>query len=116
MRQPIHVAGACLATLQAPFVANRAYNISGCEVLSYRDMGARIFTALDRRPRLLTVPFWTFRLVLTVLRCLPRYRQWSTVMAERMNRDLVFGHDQAVRDFDFKPEAFVLAEEDFSKL
>ena len=97
-------------------MANRAYNISGCEVLSYRDMGARIFTALDRRPLLLTVSLWTFRLALTVLRCLPRYRQWSIAIAERMNRDLVLGHDQVVRDFDFKPEAFVLAEEDFLKL
>jgi len=41
LRQPIHVAdvaGACLAALRAPCAANRAYNISGGETLTYRNM------------------------------------------------------------------------------
>jgi nucleoside-diphosphate-sugar epimerase len=115
LRQPIHaqdVAVACVSALQAPDAANRAYNISGGETLSYRDMVARVFTALGRRPRLLTVPFWAFRLASTTLRCLPRYRQLSAAMAERMNRDLVFNHTDAVRDLDFKPRGFALAAED----
>lgn len=111
LRQPIHaadVAGACLAALQAPCAANRAYNISGGETLPYRDMVGRIFTALGCRPRLLTVPLWAFHLAVSVLRRLPRYRQWSAAMAERMNRDLVFDHAEAARDLGFKPGAFVL--------
>ncbi|ESS15121.1 hopanoid-associated sugar epimerase [Betaproteobacteria bacterium MOLA814] len=115
LRQPIHaedVAAACVSALQAPDAANRAYNISGGATLSYRDMVARVFTALGRRPRLLTVPLWAFRLALTTLRCLPRYRQWSAAMAERMNRDLVFNHTDAVRDLGFKPRGFALAAED----
>ena len=116
LRQPIHaedVAAACVSALQAPDSANRAYNISGGETLSYRDMVARIFTALGRRPRVLTVPLWAFRLAVTMLRRLPRYRQWSSAMAERMNRDLVFDHTDAVRDLGFKPRGFALAAEDF---
>jgi uncharacterized protein YbjT (DUF2867 family) len=115
LRQPIHaadVAGACLAALQAPCAANRVYNISGGETLAYRNMVARVFSALGRSPRLLPVPLWAFSLAVTVLRRLPRYRQWSAAMAERMNRDLVFDHAEAVRDLDFKPRAFVLAVED----
>lgn len=115
LRQPIQaedVAGACVSALQATDAANRAYNISGGETLTYRDMVARVFTALGRRPRLLTVPLWAFRLAVSMLRCLPRYRQWSTAMAERMNRDLVFDHTDAVRDLDFKPRGFVLTAED----
>lgn len=115
LRQPIHaadVAGACLAALQAPCAANRVYNISGGETLTYRNMVSRVFSALDRRPRLLAVPLWAFRLAVAMLRRLPRYRQWSTAMAERMNRDLVFDHADAVRDLGFKPRAFVLAAED----
>lgn len=111
LRQPIHaadVAGACLAALQAPCAANRAYNISGGETLPYRDMVGHIFTALGCRPRLLTVPLWAFHLAVSVLRRLPRYRQWSAAMAERMNRDLVFDHAEAARDLGFKPGAFVL--------
>lgn len=112
LRQPIHaadVAGACLAALQAPCAANRAYNISGGETLTYRDMVTRVFSALGRRPRLLPVPLWAFRLAVAMLRRLPRYRQWSVAMAERMNRDFVFDHTEAVRDLGFKPMAFELA-------
>lgn len=112
LRQPIHaadVAGACLAALQAPRAAHHVYNISGGETLTYRDMVARVFSALGRRPRLLTVPLWAFRLAAAMLRRLPRYRQWSTAMAERMNRDLVFDHADAGQDLVFKPRGFVLA-------
>lgn len=111
LRQPIHaedVATACVSALQSPDAANRAYNISGGETLTYREMVARVFAALGRRPRLLTVPLWAFRLAVTMLRCLPRYRQWSAAMSERMNRDLVFDHTDAARDIGFKPRGFVL--------
>ncbi|MHB1051852.1 MAG: hypothetical protein ACYCZT_02110 [Thiobacillus sp.] len=111
LRQPVHaqdVADACLAALQAPSAANRAYNLSGGEALAYRDMVARIFAALGRQPRLLTVPLWVFSLAVAVLRRLPRYRHCSAAMAQRMNRDLVFDHGDAAQDLDFRPRAFVL--------
>ncbi len=115
LRQPIHavdVATACVSALQVHDAANHAYNISGGETLTYREMVARVFAALGRRPRLLTVPLWVFRLAVSVLRCLPRYRQWSAAMAERMNRDLVFDSTDAARDLGFKPRGFALAAED----
>lgn len=115
LRQPMHaedVASACFSALQAPGAANRAYNISGGETLTYRAMVERVFAALGHRPRLLAVPLWSFRLAVSVLRCLPRYRQWSAAMAERMNRDLVFDHTEAARDIGFKPRCFALAAED----
>lgn len=115
LRQPIHaedVASACVSALLAPDAVNRAYTISGGETLTYRDMVARVFAALSSRPRLLTVPFWAFRLAVSVLRCLPRYRQWSAAMAERMNRDLVFDHADATRDLKFKSRPFQLNPED----
>lgn len=111
LRQPIFVddvAGAGVNALTAPAAANRAYNISGGEVLTYRDMVGRVFAALGRRPRLLTVPLWTFRLGLAFLRLLPRYRRWSAAMADRMNRDLVFDHAEATRDLAFHPRSFCL--------
>jgi nucleoside-diphosphate-sugar epimerase len=115
LRQPIHAedaAAACVSALQAPGAANRAYNISGGETLSYREMVIRVFDALGRRPRLLTVPLWVFRLAVSMLRRLPRYRQWSAAMVERMNSDLVFDHADATRDLGFKPRAFELMAED----
>lgn len=115
LRQPIHaedVAAACVAALQTPDAANRAYNLSGAETLAYRAMVARVFAALGRPVRLVTVPLWTFRLAVAMLRRLPRYRHWSAAMAERMNRDLVFDHADAARDFGFKPRGFALTAED----
>jgi nucleoside-diphosphate-sugar epimerase len=115
LRQPVYVedvASACLAALDAPQAGNRAYNLSGGETLSYRDMAGRVFAALGCRPRLVTVPLWLIRLSLAVMRRLPRYRQWSAAMAERMNRDLVFDHADAARDLGYAPRPFSLAEED----
>jgi nucleoside-diphosphate-sugar epimerase len=115
LRQPVHavdVAEACLGALRTAGATNRAYNISGAESLPYREMVARVFTAMGRRTRLLTVPLWSFKLAIGVVRHLPRYRQWSVAMAERMNRDLVFDHSDAARDFGFRPRAFALTTQD----
>jgi nucleoside-diphosphate-sugar epimerase len=117
LRQPIHVqdlAEMCVAASQHPNIANRAYNLSGGEVLSYRDMICRVFGAVGRRPRMLPVPLLAFRIAVTVLRLLPRYRNWTAAMAERMNRDLVFDHSEAAKDLAFKPRAFVFSSEDVS--
>ncbi len=118
LREPIHaqdVAAACVAALQAPAAANRAYNISGGEMLAYRDMVARVFKALGRPVRLVTVPLWAFRLAVAVLCYLPRYRHWSAAMAERMNRDLVFDHAVAARDIGFNPRPFSISLEDIAR-
>ena len=115
LRQPIHaqdVASACIAALDSLDTANRSYNLSGGETLTYREMVTRIFGALKRPVRLLPVPLLAFRFAVSILRFIPRYRNWSSAMAERMNRDLVFDHSEATRDFGFKPRAFLLNAED----
>jgi len=118
LRQPIHsedVAAACISALKSPKVVNRAYNISGGETLTYREMVLRVFASLHRRPRVVTIPLAAFRLALVCLRLLPRYRHWSVAMAERMNRDLVFGHSDAERDLGFSPRPFRLTPEDVAR-
>lgn len=115
LRQPVHaedVASACVRALQAPQVCRHAYNLSGAETLPYREMVTRVFTAQNRRPRLLTVPLWGFRMTLLLLRMLPRYRHWSAAMAQRMNQDLVFEHTEAARDLGFAPRGFLLSQDD----
>lgn len=115
LRQPVHasdVAAACAAALVRPQALNQAYNISGSEVLRYREMVGRIFRALSIRPLLIPIPLWLFGLGVGVLRMFPRFRSWSAAMAERMNQDMVFDHDAASRDLDYKPQAFRLVEGD----
>jgi hypothetical protein len=91
---------------------NHVHNISGGEVLSCCEMVCRVFAALGKRPGLVTVPLWMFRVVVALLRVVPRYRHWTVGMAERMNRDLVFDHTEAARDLGFSPRPFVLSPED----
>ncbi len=118
LRQPVHaedVATACATALVSPGVANHAYNLSGGETLSYREMIGRVFVALNRREHLFTVPQGIFWFALACLRLLPRYRHWSAAMAERMNQDLVFDHKEASRDLNFAPRPFHLTAEEISQ-
>ncbi|MCU7842319.1 MAG: NAD-dependent epimerase/dehydratase family protein [Candidatus Thiodiazotropha sp. (ex Monitilora ramsayi)] len=115
LRQPVHandVAQACLAVLEHREISDRSYNISGGETLPYRAMVERVFQALRLRTRWLHLPLPLFRMSILLIRQIPRYRHWTPAMAERMNRDLVFDHSEAERDFEFRPRAFVLANED----
>lgn len=115
LRQPIHLqdlAAACVAALERPAAQNRAFNVSGAEVLSYREMVSRVFAALGKHPRFVKAPLWLFRMLVAVMRVLPRFRSWSPAMVERMNRDMVFDHTDAERDLGFLPRAFVLKRED----
>lgn len=118
LRQPVRssdVAAACVCALAAKSLKNCSYNISGEEVLTYRDMVVRIFQALAKRPRLVPVPLGLFRAAVAGLRMLPRYRDWSVAMAERMSQDLVFDNAAAKRDFGFSPSPFQLTSADLPR-
>ena len=118
LRQPVHaddVTAACVAALDRPLAANRAYNISGGETLSYREMVGRIFAALGLRPRIVKVPLGVLAAGTTLLRIFPRYRHWTAAMAGRMSRDLVFGHEDATRDLGYAPRPFRPDPEDLSQ-
>lgn len=118
LRQPIHaedVAVASLAALKSTVAVNHAYNISGGETLPYREMVSRMFDVLRRRPRFVMIPMVIFKLAVACLRILPRYKHWSSAMAERMNHDLVFDHSDAARDLGFSPRPFQLTPEEMPR-
>ena len=115
LRQPVHaqdLATACVAALGNPAAENRGFNLSGGEILPYREMVERVFIAMGKRPRFVSMPLWAFRSALVVLRIFPRFRKWSGAMAERMNRDLVFDHAEATQALGFSPRAFELTRDD----
>jgi len=115
LRQPIHaddVATACLQALRERKVINQAYNISGAETLSYDELIQRVFSAMGMKPRCPRIPIFLFRIGATCLKILPRYRNISMGMAERMNSDLTFSHADASRDFGFQPRTFQLQRTD----
>jgi len=115
LRQPIYVddvAGACVQAAFSSNAANKSYNISGAEQLSYREMVTRVFTAMGKKPRFLTISLPLFNFALLFLRKIPRYKNWNADMVLRMNRDMVFDHGEAKRDFGFNPQRFSLSERD----
>lgn len=115
LRQPIYVDDVAKASVLAAFSMtsnNKAYNISGSEVLSYKEMVSRVFKAMGLKPRFLTINLPLFNFGLFFLKLIPKYKNWNADMVQRMNRDMVFDHLEAQKDFDFKPQAFVLTSED----
>jgi len=118
LRQPLYandVAFACVQALKTRAAQNCFYHISGGEVLPYREMVCRIFSALGKTPRLVQFPLWFFRAAMIILRVFPRFRHWSFAMAERMNQDMVFDHSEASRDLNFYPRKFQLDKNDLPK-
>lgn len=108
-RQPVHaddLAAACVAVLDEPRSFNRAYDLSGGETLSYRQMVERIFVAEGRRPRFVAVPLGLFRAAMWCIARIPRFKDFNPEMARRMNEDLVFDAAPATRDFGYSPRAF----------
>jgi len=108
LRQPVHaedLAAAAVMALAAPTTAGRTYDLGGGETLSYRDMIGRLFDVLGRPRRLVPLPLLG-----------PLVGAWGRVsgnpvltseVVNRMNRDLVFDHRDAVGDFGYAPREFL---------
>ena len=119
LRQPVHgedVARAALLALKQRNVVNRAFNISGAEVLSYRRMVERVFLAMGRRPRLLSLPAPMLVLAVRMLARVPGFDWVSVGMVERMTRDMVFDHEEAAKAFGFNPRRFELSRVDLPEM
>ena len=109
LRQPIHAADlaqTCMTALFQPLTFNKAYNLSGGETLSYRQMVEKIFSSLGKPPHFLVAPLWLYRLAIPSAMLLPGKQEITTEMATRMNIDLCFDHTEATSDFGFAPRAF----------
>jgi nucleoside-diphosphate-sugar epimerase len=109
LRQPIHAADlaqACMIAIFQPLTFNKAYNLSGGETLSYRQMVERIFSSLGKPAHFLIAPLWLYRLAIRSAMLLPGKQEITTEMAARMNIDLCFDHAEATGDFGFAPRAF----------
>ena len=110
LRQPVHaddLAEACLIALEQPATFNRAYNLSGGETLTYRQMVEKIFSSVGKPARFIILPPWMFRGAIRAITFLHNKRGMTPEMATRMNADLCFNHTDAARDFGFSPRPFL---------
>ncbi|QBH19152.1 NAD-dependent epimerase/dehydratase family protein [Alcaligenes faecalis] len=115
LRQPIYVddvARACIQALWADGSKNKSYNISGAEQLTYKEMVRRVFQAMGKNPKLISIPMPAFNVALFFLKLIPKYKNWNAEMVLRMNKNMVFDHEDAKNDFDFQPQSFHLQPRD----
>lgn len=107
LRQPVHaddLAGGAIAAAKTPAARDKAYDLVGGETLTYRVMAERIYAGLDRRPAILPLPAWLFRLLLTLAK--PFYPGATATMGDRMAQNLTFDDAPARADFGWSPRAF----------
>lgn len=107
-RQPVHADDLALAAMhvigtQASY--NKSYNISGGEVMTYRDMIGRIFQAYDKKRRIFKTTMLPF--ALDVAGRLMHKPEINGEIAHRMNDDQAFFHDEAQKDFGYSPRKFL---------
>lgn len=110
LRQPVHaedLANACLNALETPQSYGKSYNLSGGETLTYRDMVERISARVGRKSRIVNIPLMALRFCLRSLSLVPRYRHLNPEMANRINLDMCFDHDNASQDLYFTPRRFL---------
>ncbi len=108
-RQPVHaadLAAACLAVLANPRTYGRIYALGGGEILTYREMVARIGQSLGRPVRFVSLPEVVFVALVRLCRLVNPGFTVGPAMVRRMNEDLVFADDAARRDFAFRPRGF----------
>lgn len=111
LRQPVHaddLALACVGLLGQEQGWDHAYNLSGRQVLTYREMVEAIFRKLGLPARILSVPLTLWRAMLILARVVPAYRDINMEMILRVNADMSFDHEEAARSFGYAPRAFRL--------
>ncbi len=110
LRQPVHaddLAQAVELILLKPHTAGHAYNLSGSEVIAYREMIKKIGYAMGKPFRLIPLPFLPIFLEFIGKICFQP--QLNVQVAYRMNRDMTFDYSDARRDFGYTPRGFLIA-------
>lgn len=113
LRQPVHaedLARATLAAIDNPRSFGKAYNLSGGEILTYRDMVVRTATAIGVRCRLVDIPLSLLKTAIQLVALVPRFGHLNPEMATRINHDMCFDNQDAQQDLGFSPRRFLGAE------
>lgn len=119
LRQPVHaddLARTAVRAVLADEVASLDAPVVGADTLSYRDMMAAVFDALDRPPRMVGVPEGVLVTAVQVAGMLRLARGVSPEMVRRQNRDLVFDDRLARERLGHAPRPFAPTAADFEPL
>lgn len=116
LRQPVHaadLAAVAVAAITHPEDLCLDTPLCGGSTLSFRAMVERIFGAMDRPARIVSLPPFLFMFLLRVARVLPELRGLTPEMARRQAVDLVFDDRAARTALGYDPRPFEPAPEDF---
>lgn len=116
LRQPIHVAD--LAQLMVTIAQTRisgqsSFEVAGGSTLTYRDMAARVFSALGKPQRLFSLPPALLARSVALASKLPGMGGLNAQMVLRQNQDLVFSDLDIRQCYDFQPRGFYPVADDF---
>ncbi|MGC0389270.1 SDR family oxidoreductase [Bradyrhizobium sp. USDA 241] len=107
LRQPVHAEDVAIAAVSAArerIAANKTYILSGSEVITYREMVGRIFDALSKRRRIVSVPAPVWKLLFAIAK--PLFPGANSAWGTRMLVDLDFDASTAVRELGWRPRGF----------
>jgi uncharacterized protein YbjT (DUF2867 family) len=88
-----------------PLAFNKSYNITGGETVTYFTMIRRIAEALGRPIRIFSFPTFFLKNLLRVVRMMG-LTTLSPSLFERMNQDLAYNGDEAVKELKLHPRDF----------
>ncbi len=109
-RQPVHaedIAAVCEVTLTRPNgTSAKTYNITGGEVLTYRQVLDRIFESMDLKPRYIRIPNGLIKVGIKLIGWIPGLDFVNYKMAERSEQDLLYSSDKAIAELSFNAREF----------
>jgi nucleoside-diphosphate-sugar epimerase len=107
--QPIHVedlATAIVRCVDNPKVVNRAYDLSGGSVVTYREMLGMIAAELGRRVVFVPVPQGLAEGLAALYSRVARNPRITVEQVRRLREDKSCPHEAATEDLDFRPRPF----------
>ena len=111
LRQPLHAADLAKAIFNSignDAVKNKALNIAGGEILTYRELVERIFSRLGQKPRLLMMPKeWLEKIFgLASKAGVIREDAYNSSLFKSMNEDLIFDVAEGLDLLKYDPRGF----------
>ena len=86
--------------------ANHNYNLSGGEVIQLRDMLSIIGSNLGKKVKFISFPFWFAYSMAWILYLLSIGKTDYREKVQRLCEPRVYGHENATRDFNYRPRTF----------
>lgn len=111
LRQPIHADDVAMAIMNAlgnSSVYNKALNIAGGEILSYRKMVETVFQSMGKRPRIVALPRRVLAKSIKMAGKIGMINVTSIDVGglQRCNDDFVFENQEGLRLLNYSPRKF----------